>query len=271
MADRTYNMVDSRLYEEDWSVGARLVAGILLARCPNQYGIYDLPIWFLVNLLPELYDREQILGFVAELESENFIKSYNGGKLIWIVKKWKREQKNPSDNNVKGALRFLEGCNEGLANDFKGVYRGLAGACNPPTKKGNPLISTDSDTDSDSDTDTKKKEKDKRAVDKSTPAKPKPKPNPKLKVLSDGYFEIYQSHFEDKPAWGAQEAKRSKELLKRYNDNAVGILATIKYMFETEDKLWSSHIGTYVSLTSTRLMDRAIAHRKKPHKKENPF
>ena len=107
----------------------------------------------------------------------------------------------------------------------------------------------------------------KKLVDKSTPAKP----NPNIKVLSDGYFKLYDKHVGGKPAWGAQETKRSKELLARYDDNAKGILATIKYMFETEDDCWTKNVGTYVSMTSTRLMDRAIAHRRKPHKKENPL
>lgn len=151
MADRTYNMVESRLYEEDWSQGARLIAGVLLARCPNQYGIYDTPRWFLCQLFDGIFTREQIEGFLDELKNDGFIRFYKDRKIIWIVKKWKREQKNPSKNNFKGASTFLENYCDELVNDFKGVYRGLVGAMEGLDKKGNPLPSTDSDTDSDSD------------------------------------------------------------------------------------------------------------------------
>ena len=160
MADRTYNKIDSRLYMEDWSNGAKLIAGILFAMCPNQYGIYDTPIWVLQRLWEGLYTRDEIEGYFTELEGYGVIKFYNDRKIIWIVKKWKREQKNPSALNMKGAENFLKDCCDAVSRDFLNLYKPLATPLQPPSKgKRNPakdILSTDTDTD----TDTDKKKKD---------------------------------------------------------------------------------------------------------------
>ncbi len=83
-----------------------------------------------------------------------------------------------------------------------------------------------------------------------------------IRMVSDRYYALYDAQFGGKPGWGAKETKRVKELFKRYGDNPQRIINVLEFMFEMQDELWTSHLGTFTSITSFAFIDRAIAKHK---------
>ena len=158
MSDRTWNPIDSKLYEEDWSEGAVLIAACILTRCPDQYGVHDMPWGFLNKFFKPFFTRSEINGLVVELESGEspFLRLYRDRSVVWIVKKWKRSGK-PAPKHWQGVRNHLMGFPEvtkdflsyyepywkemefPLEGDAKGMPRGMVPPVNPDT---------DSDTDS---------------------------------------------------------------------------------------------------------------------------
>lgn len=83
------------------------------------------------------------------------------------------------------------------------------------------------------------------------------KPKSPQTIITDAYQECYmKSHGGEKPKWVNADFKHCKDLLKDWD--AQQVANTIRFMFATEDKLWSDHTGTFMSLTSTRFLQRAI-------------
>jgi hypothetical protein len=259
MSDRTWNPIDARLYEEDWTQEAILIAACLIARCPNQYGIFEFPWGFLTRFFRGLYTRAQIETVISELAAGNdpFIKLYCDKKWVWIRKKWKREQKNPSWKNEKGALTFLKDYPMELARDFQalykieeGAYKGDAGGVSEKDKaltRGH--ISTDSDSDSDSDSDKKKDKKlkkDNGNISKS-----------EERQITDCYQELYIERFKKKPPWSAKEGRRIQELLKSFNNNAERICQAIKNAFASEDRFLKENCGSFMTLTAAAVIGKA--------------
>lgn len=176
MADRTWNQVDARLYEEDWSAEARLILGVLIARCPNPYGVYEIP----TLILKTLFTPEQIESALKELSDVDPapIKLYRAGKVVWITKKWNRAGV-PNEKHCKGAFNEVHGHFEEVWKDFQSLYiKWLRGYNGVSKGIGTPQATfpSDTDTDSESDTDSEKKEKGKSKGDKS----PAPPPDPRF-------------------------------------------------------------------------------------------
>lgn len=148
MADRTWNAVDARLYDEDWNEVSILVMGMILAKCPNQYGVYKLPLGFIKRFLRAVLrgDAMTIDAALDELESEHAIQRYREGRVVWIIKKWGRDPYSKMKNNRDGALKSI-------SENFPDVY--------PDFERRYPLVATEStlstdgvptsDADSDSD------------------------------------------------------------------------------------------------------------------------
>ena len=152
MSDRTWNQIDAKLYEEDWSQGAIIVASCLLSRCPNQYGVYDMPWGFLRMFFKGLYTRNEIEGFALEWESSGFVKFYRDRSVVWIRKKWKRSKYHNVRNNQVGAIKYLVEHYPDVVGDFTELY-GLSMDL-VPTKweqKGSKVPTSDSESDSESD------------------------------------------------------------------------------------------------------------------------
>jgi hypothetical protein len=161
MADRTYNAIDAKLYDEDWSKGARIVAGVLIARCPNQYGVFDFPMGFLKDFFQGIFTPGELMAFAQEWEASGFAKFYRSRSVIWIVKKWKRTGK-PSDKHWQGLEAHLIGFPE-VRDDFLSLYEHYwNGVVSPSEPHRNPLPSpshppVNPDSESDSDSDSEKK------------------------------------------------------------------------------------------------------------------
>jgi len=152
MSDRTWNQIDAKLYEEDWSRGARIVAGVLLARCPNQYGVFDFPKGYLRDLFEGLYSGLEIDAFMQEWEEAGFVKFYRKRTVIWIRSKWKRSGL-PSDNHWKGLKAHLMDFPE-VQEDFLSYYephwKGIQSPSEPPRSKPKPPVNPESESESES-------------------------------------------------------------------------------------------------------------------------
>lgn len=255
MSDRTWNPIDARLYEENWSQCAKLVAGVMLARCPNQYGIFDIPEWFLRTMFEGLYAWAEIEGAMVEWEAAEFVKFYDDRRTIWVVKKWKREQKNPSDLNFKGMFKFLQGHNKDLARDFialyvkdqapyKGLIRGLLGGT-----KG--ILSTDTDTESESeseaDTESDTGPKKKKEPPKST----KPK-----KEYPQEYIDFVDYFFDNslKPREKQSQLDALDKLIRLDGFKKLEVFAVLRACkkgdLDRDGFKWSDQVKSFVSLRS---------------------
>lgn len=151
MADRTWNAVDSRLYEEDWTQAAIIIMGIIIAKCPNQYGVYKLPLGFIRRFLQGVFVPEQpsIDAAIKEIAKEKAIKLYDD-RVVWIVKKWGRDKYSQIENNRKGAIDYLVANFPNVVADFETKYPIKA---TKPLKRGTSDADADADADSDSDSD----------------------------------------------------------------------------------------------------------------------
>ena len=150
MADRTWNAVDARLYEERWSRNAKLIMGVIIARCPNPYGVYDVPYVILETLFaPE--DIDAALDELTKLKRPP-IKLYREGEVVWIIRKWGREGK-PNEKQQKGAFNTIEGSYNEVWKDFREVYKGYLRSIDGVS---DPLPS-ESESESEPDTEVSKK------------------------------------------------------------------------------------------------------------------
>lgn len=149
MADRTWNQTDARLYDEEWSAGAIIVANCLLTRCPNPYGVFDMPWGFLIRFFQGIFTAMEIRAFVQELEAgepeKRFMTLYRDRSVVWIRSKWKRAGK-PSPLHWKGlenhladfpevSIDFKAYYNpywEGIQSPLKGDAKGIKGGSIPP-------------------------------------------------------------------------------------------------------------------------------------------
>ena len=201
MADRTWNAVDARLYEERWSRNAKLIMGVIIARCPNPYGVYDVPYVILETLFaPE--DIDTALGELIKLKRPP-IKLYRDGEVVWIIRKWGREGK-PNEKQQKGASNTIEGSYNEVWEDFKGVYkeylRGIDGVSDP--------LPSDSDSDTESDTE-KNKIPDADAPD-NLKSKGKPSGRDATAIWTDEYRAQIDSTYKPTP----MDAKHCLSALK---------------------------------------------------------
>ena len=147
MSDRTWNAVDARLYEEMWSSDARLIMGVLIARCPNPYGVYDIPYL----ILSTLFSDDRVHHGLQELASveDAPIKLYRNNRVVWIIKKWKRAGE-PNLNQQKGAYNTIYNGMREVWSDFYKFYREVLRGLN------GGLMGVPSESESESDTESKK-------------------------------------------------------------------------------------------------------------------
>jgi hypothetical protein len=264
MADRTWNSVDSRLYEERWTQAAKLIAGVLLARCPNQYGIFDMPWWFLETVFTGIYDFDQIQAAAKEWEDAEFVKFYNDRKLVWIKKKWKREQTNPSELNIKGALRFLRGQPKDLADDFCALYEIAIPLITPLQGDTKGIPSTDSDSDSDSE---KRKSKS-HSPAKSAGAKKAKSSEPKT---AKGYWlKFYREEF--KAVYGSDPVISREDVLNAYQQyervvkihDDTTIRKVTRYFLHLKDPVWAGHKPHLIFKHFTRFLDEMAVSKVQP-------
>lgn len=200
MSDRTWNQIESRIYEEDWSKGARLIAAFLITRCPNQYGVFKVSWGFLKDFFKEWFTSNEIEGFCQELEADGCFKFYKGREILWIVKKWGRDRYSEHPNNRKGAVSYLVATFPDVVPDFftwYGLSMDLVG------------LSTHKPGHSESDTDSEKKimsgkpdgttEKPKKEKKSITPLDLLDSPDPDKHLI--GFFILeYEKKFGNQPA-----------------------------------------------------------------------
>lgn len=92
MADRTYNALDVDLWDKDWGELAISAAAMLIGTCPRKEGIFDFPGGRIRRFLRALrFNDDEISAAFLKLVEVGLIKFYREGKIIWIVKKFKRE------------------------------------------------------------------------------------------------------------------------------------------------------------------------------------
>ena len=262
MSDRTWNAVDARLYEECWSSEAKIIAGVLLARCPNQYGVFEFPYWFMQILFKDMLPSNNLEGVFSEWIEAGFAKFYRGKKVIWVRAKWKRAGK-PSEMHVKGMLNHLENYPE-VREDFLSYYKPLfnrigtlVNGDSMGTQRG---LEPHSNTDSDTDSEPEKKEKtlpDKSGGNSKPKKKAPDQPTAKSRQITDCYQKLYMEKFNKKPAWGKVEGKRIRELLERFEDDSERICKAIENAFESEDLFMSSNVGSFMTLTAAAVISKA--------------
>lgn len=244
MSDRTWNQIDAKLYEEDWSRGARIVAGILLARCPDQYGVFDFPLGYIKDFFQGIFTPMELTGFFQEWEAAKFVRFYRDGKVIWIRAKWKRAGK-PSDNHWKGLYTHLEGFPE-VREDFLSYYQPPP---NPLPTPSEPPVNPESESESDTE---KKKEiqmsslrSDGTSEDASLPKKngkpSKPKGNTipieDRKATTENQRLVqqwYRQHLKyDEVRWSGDPAKMGGQARILLRDHEYpDLIAAMNYLFD---------------------------------------
>ena len=124
MSDRTYQKIRSSIYENDWSNPAMLNAAMLIAKCPNRYGVYETPIRFLLDRLSGILDRPTITEAINELQEVGFLKRYrvsessNTLDIIWIRDHFLDDNTKQLYHNTIGLLDKLGKWYPELSNDF---------------------------------------------------------------------------------------------------------------------------------------------------------
>jgi hypothetical protein len=154
MADRTWNGVDARILDEDWSRMAILVCEQILIKCPNQYGVYTLPRGSIKRFFEGLIapGHPSVDDAIQELAEDGVIKLY--GEIVWIVKKWGRDKYSKAGTNRKGAIDYVAEHYPEVAPDFEAKYP-LSG----DLVRTKTLKTRTSDSESDSDTDPERPKK----------------------------------------------------------------------------------------------------------------
>jgi len=155
MADRTWNQVDARIYSDmDCSEEAVIIWAYLLAVCPNQYGVYDLPLPAMRRFFGRLIPAEKLSECLDELIAYGCMSLYHERKIIWIHKKFKRERKaSATRDQRKGALAFIGEHFPMVLSDFASLYPVIGESRGSDT----PVIPQSTESDSEADTESKKK------------------------------------------------------------------------------------------------------------------
>ena len=150
-----------------------MVANCLLTRCPNQYGVFDFPLGFILRFFHGIFCQMEIEGFMQEWEAAGFVKFYKDRSVIWIKSKWKRAGK-PNENHWKGLETHLQAYPE-VRKDFIIAYGPHWGGIESPSK-GDTHPHRNSESESESESEPEGKKKTLPPVDGvSQPVKPKKK------------------------------------------------------------------------------------------------
>jgi len=92
MSDRTWNGIDGRIWDEDWPLSAMVAMAFIVSRCPNQLGIYKLPLGAMKRVMAEKWTADEVVEAVAFLASDGCIKLYRQDTVVWLVNKFERER-----------------------------------------------------------------------------------------------------------------------------------------------------------------------------------
>ena len=274
MADRTYNTVDICIYDEDWDESTLLVALMLLTKCPNQYGIFKMPTGFLKKTFSKHFTPEDIEKGVKNLVDDGMINLYKDSTVVWIKKKWSRDGYYNVSNNQLGALRFIKEEFPCVYADFEQEYglvltevqkkvdRGTKKKQQKPLPSGDSRQHPESDTDSESEKiELLKKKEAAKAADVAE--KTNSKPTSDQQIITDTYQELYVPLFGgEKPKWTSKDFRHCQTILKSFS--AYEVVSCIRFMFANHDDLWSNNLGVFMSLTSTKLLQRAISKQRNP-------
>jgi hypothetical protein len=73
---------------------AVLVMARLLAKCPNCYGVFDLPLRGLKLFFTQggKFTEQEVSDAIQEIAATGSIRLYRDGRLVWIVNKYKRDK-----------------------------------------------------------------------------------------------------------------------------------------------------------------------------------
>ncbi len=253
MSDRTWNAIDGALYEEDWTQSAKLIAGVMLARCPNQYGVFKMPFWFLRMIFEGIYTRHDIDAAIVEWEGDGWIKYYPKTETVWICNKWGRCEQKPGENNIKGAINHLKRFPEVL-DGFKARYTELEPCLTPVPPPSDTPSTPDPEPDPDPDPEPDPEHPKKKQSPKSGDEK---KSISKRRIITDAYQDCHVKKFGKKPTWGSPEGKRVGELLKRFEDDAERIATAIRNAFASDDDFMQSVVSSFMTLTAAACISKA--------------
>ena len=124
MADRTWNRVQARLYDE-WQLSkhARVILAHIIALSPNQYGVFDpSPYGRIREWWTGLITVEQFDSAWEELATAGKIKEFRDRDCLWLVKKFKHEQhEDLSSKQRQGVRNFIANYPE-IEADFLSLY-----------------------------------------------------------------------------------------------------------------------------------------------------
>jgi hypothetical protein len=121
MADRTWNGIDARLWDEFDALTA-VVLAIIISKCPNEYGVYDLPRKFLERFTTELnWSIPMLERSLGNLVSQGKIKLYPKGS-VWICSKFKRCRFHHIKANQDAACRDISKHNVETLADFMSLH-----------------------------------------------------------------------------------------------------------------------------------------------------
>ena len=220
------------------------MAGVVLARCPDQYGVFDFPLGYIKDFFQGIFTPMELTGFFQEWEAADFARFYRDGKVIWIRAKWKRSGL-PSANHWKGLLAHLEGfpeVREGFLSYYQPHWRGIEGGSEPP-------VNPDSESDSESESE-KEESKSHCPVPAQAPTpngrkrKPKaPEDKTPARLFYEHWLAEYEDHFGKKPILQAGDVinlqKAYTSTLKEHPD--AEIRAVMFFFFRLTDPVWAGH------------------------------
>ena len=203
MADRTWNRIQPRLYDE-WQLSkhARLILAHIITLSPNQYGVYDpSPFGRIREWWADIITIEQFDLAWDSLVEAGKIHEFRNRDCLWVIKKFKHEQfKDLNRNQRQGVLNFLSDYPE-IIESFMNLYPMAFDTPSEPHP--NPIESSSEGdcngrpiTDTDTDTDTEKKKTNTSAPTPEPPTpsqkpKPKPKDTIKAKPLYDETIKLF--------------------------------------------------------------------------------
>jgi len=131
---------------------------IIISKCPNQYGIYKVPLGFLKMRLAEKFTGDEVAEAVAFLAADGAIKLYRNDTIAWLVNKFDREHGlTPNNRNhcmaVRDELRKFPEIREPFLSRYHDYAMGIASLSDSDSMV---EVSSDPDPDPDPETETEK-------------------------------------------------------------------------------------------------------------------
>lgn len=116
----------------------------------------------------------------------------------------------------------------------------------------------------------KEKEKVRTVTNRSPSGEDADKKTHHQKVITDCYQLNYVEYFNDEPKWNfPADGKHIKDILKTFT--VEEITSAIDFMFRNKDTWWTENLGVFMSITTSKLISKALSLISKPKPVENPF